>query len=415
MTQRLKLVIVGHLDHGKSTLIGRLLFDSGSLPEGLIEEIRDLARSDNLPEFAHVMDHLQEEREQEMTIDTSQIFFRTQCKSYAIIDTPGHREFIRNMITGASQAEAAILILSASEGIKEQTKRHAYVLSMLGIRQVILAINKMDLIGYDCNRFEGLKAQALTFLHRLQIKPAYVIPISAMQGDNIATRSDNTGWYLGPSILEALDSFQITQEALDRPLRLPIQDIYQIDHKEILVGRIASGKVSKGDEVIILPSGVRTRISSVELFQQEAVEAFAGQSIGITLEDRASPRRGQIICHPGPFPKITQKIDPYIFWISTSPLRVSDDLSLRCATQETGVSVQKIQTRLDSSTLQVIQNDAHTLEETNIGKVILRLQNPLVFEDFNEVAELGRFVLLRDKTVCAGGILTRSSEWLDHL
>ncbi|PIU86687.1 MAG: elongation factor Tu, partial [Deltaproteobacteria bacterium CG06_land_8_20_14_3_00_44_19] len=262
----LPIVIVGHVDHGKSTLIGRLLYDTDSLPTDIMEEIeKSLKESDNPSEFAYITDHLEEERMEKMTIDTAQSFFKTDKRHYAIIDTPGHREFIKNMITGTSQAEAAILIVSALEGIEEQTKRHAYILGMLGIKQVILAINKMDLVNYSQNRFEELKCKLLSFLHSLEIKPNHAIPISARLGYNIAKAGGNMGWYNGPTIFEALDQLETKEDPVLKPLRFPIQDTYISDQKKILVGRVLSGKVQMGDEVVILPSKAKTRIESIEV------------------------------------------------------------------------------------------------------------------------------------------------------
>src|SRR3990172_1768523 len=302
--KKLKLVIVGHVDHGKSTLIGRLLYDSGSLPQGLMEEIeQSLVQLGKPVEFAYIMYHLEEERIEEKTIDTAQSFFKTDNRNYVIIDTPGHKEFIKNMLTGASQADAAILIVSAIEGIEEQTRRHAYILGMLGLKQVILAINKMDLINYSQTRFQELKNEALLFLDSMKIKPQRIIPISAKQGDNIGSVSGNMSWYQGPFILEALDQFNIRESLNDKPFRFPIQDVYYdvlrstcdvpaerrtSNVEPILVGRVSSGKIRVGDEVIIFPTKTRTRVKSIEIFHKEKdikLEAEAGESIGVTLED----------------------------------------------------------------------------------------------------------------------------------
>ncbi len=258
--QKLKFVIVGHVDHGKSTLIGRLLYDTNSLPEGKIEEIKQLCESLGKDiEFGYVMDHLEEERDQGITIDTAQTFFSTEKRDYVIIDAPGHVEFVKNMISGASQAEAAVLIVDAEEGVKEQTKRHAYILGMLGLSQVIVVINKMDLVDYAPQRFESVKRELLEFLSNINIRPSYVIPISAKKGDFIANKTGNVDWYDGPTLLEALDTFRTRESANEKPLRYVVQDVYSFD-KRIIAGRVESGIIRKGDRIKVLPSGEETRV-----------------------------------------------------------------------------------------------------------------------------------------------------------
>ena len=400
------IAIVGHIDHGKSTLIGRLLYDTDSLPTDIMEEIeKSLKESDNPSEFAYITDHLEEERMEKMTIDTAQSFFKTDKRHYAIIDTPGHREFIKNMITGTSQAEAAILIVSALEGIEEQTKRHAYILGMLGIKQVILAINKMDLVNYSQNRFEELKCKLLSFLHSLEIKPNHAIPISARLGYNIAKAGGNMGWYNGPTIFEALDQLETKEDPVLKPLRFPIQDTYISDQKKILVGRVLSGKVQMGDEVVILPSKAKTRIESIEVYQNTKDVAEAGDSIGIVLQDDLAPKRGEVICHPQYSPEIKTRINANIFWMSYDPLQAKDQLTIRCATAEEHCHIERIEQRIDSSTLEIIENHSNILRETDVGKVTISIDRPMVLEDFNEIEGLGRFVLTRSGEICAGGII----------
>ncbi|MBI4620278.1 MAG: GTP-binding protein [Desulfobacterales bacterium] len=402
----LPIAIVGHIDHGKSTLIGRLLYDADSLPSCLMEEIKQGMKESGKPaEFAYIMDHLEEERMEKMTIDTAQSFFKTDKRHYAIIDTPGHVEFIKNMITGTSQAEAAILIVSALEGMEEQTKRHAYILGMLGLKQVILAINKMDLVNYSHDRFEELKCKVSSFLHSLEIKPNHAIPISARVGDNIAKAGGNMRWYNGPTIFEALDKLKTKEDSVLKPLRFPIQDTYILDQKKILVGRVVSGKAQRGNEVLILPSKAKTRIESIEVYQDTKDVAEAGESIGIVLKDELTLKRGEVICdlqHPS---EIETKINANIFWMLPKPLQAESQLTIRCATAEECCHIERIEERIDSSTLEIIENDSNILRETEVGKVTISIDSPMVFEDFNETEELGRFVLTRSGEICAGGII----------
>ncbi len=232
--EHMNIVIVGHVDHGKSTIIGRLLYDTNSLPDGKVEELKATCDLLGKPlEFAFILDNLEEEMKQGITIDTTQIFFKTKKRDYVIIDAPGHVEFVKNMITGASQAECALLIVDAKEGVKEQTKRHAYILSLLGLKQVAVIINKMDLVEYKKVRYDEVVNELKSFLTSIKITPSFVIPISAMNGENIAKRSENMFWYNGPTILEALDTFKIKAELEGLPMRYSVQDEFKFDENRI--------------------------------------------------------------------------------------------------------------------------------------------------------------------------------------
>jgi sulfate adenylyltransferase large subunit len=403
--EKLKFVIVGHIDHGKSTLIGRLLYDTDSLPEGKIEEIRQICESLGKDlEFGYVMDHLEEERDQGITIDTAQTFFNTEKRDYVIIDAPGHVEFLKNMISGASQAEAAVLIVDAEEGVKEQTKRHAYILGMLGLDQVIVVINKMDLVGYNLDRFDSVKNDLLEFLSAIDIEPSYMIPISAKQGDFIASRTSKMDWYQGPTLLDALNTFKTKESARDKPLRFVVQDVYNFD-KRIMVGRVESGIMRKGDRIKILPSGEETRVRSVEEFLKDVTEAEAGKSTGITTEDKLFIDRGDVIVHDGDLPVITDRVRANIFWMDRTPYKKGESIRFRCATQEVSCEIEKINRVINSSTLELISEDATEIKNREVADIIIRTDKPVVVENFNEIEELGRFVLGREDTL-AGGIIT---------
>lgn len=401
----MKIVIVGHVDHGKSTLIGRLFYDTDSLPESKIEEIKKTCEALGREiEFGFIMDNLREEREQGITIDTTQAFFKTDKRDYVIIDAPGHKEFIKNMITGASQAESAILIIDADEGVQEQTKRHAYILSMLGLNQVIVVINKMDLVGYKQERFEEVKKNALRFLDSINIKPGYVIPISAKDGDNIAKRSKNIDWYKDKTVLESLDTFKIKLSQENKALRFPVQDVYKIDNKRIIAGRIESGAIKTGDEVVLLPSETKTRVKSIEMFGKGDVkESFAGESTGITTTEPVFVDRGIVICHDKA--KVTNTINANVFWMSKRPLDKNENIIFKCATQEVSCKIDKILRRIDSSSLETIEENSDKLENNEVGKVILKTNEDVVIDNFNDIPELGRFVLERGTDICAGGTI----------
>ncbi|HID27713.1 MAG TPA: GTP-binding protein [Methanosarcinales archaeon] len=405
----LKFVIVGHVDHGKSTLIGRLLYDTNSLPDGKIEEIKQICESLGKDiEFSYVMDHLEEERDQGITIDTAQIFFSPEKRGYVIVDAPGHVEFIKNMITGASQAEAAVLIVDAEEGVKEQTKRHAYILSMLGLNQVIVVVNKMDLVDYDQRRFDAVKKELLKFLSEINIKPSYVIPISAKEGDFVARKTGNMNWYDGPTVLEALDTFRTKESARDKPLRYVVQDVYDFDRR-IVVGRVESGLIRQGDKIKILPSGEETSVKTIEEYLKDVSEAEAGKSIGITTEDKLFIDRGDVIVHDTDMPVVTDEIRANIFWMDRIPFKKGEGIWFRCATQEIACEIEKINKVINSSTLELIGEDVEEIKNREVADIIIRTEKPVVVENFNKIQELGRFVLVREDT-CAGGIITELEE-----
>ncbi|MFP4197947.1 MAG: sulfate adenylyltransferase subunit 1, partial [Methanomassiliicoccales archaeon] len=385
----LKFVIVGHIDHGKSTLIGRLLYDTDSLPEGKIEEIREVcdALGKDL-EFGYVMDHLEEERDQGITIDTAQIFFDSEKRNYVIIDAPGHVEFVKNMITGASQAEAAILIVDADEGVKEQTRRHAYILSLLGLSQVMVVINKMDLVEYSHERFEEVKSDITQFLNSIGISPSYIVPISAKEGDFVSNRTDNMPWYQGVTALEGLDAFESRPSSMNRPLRFVVQDVVN-PGKRIIVGRVESGLLRPGQEVVLLPSMERTQIGSLEEFQADPEEAEPGKAIGLTTKDKVFVDRGNVISDPEDMPQVTDEIRGNVFWMDPQPYGKGDALFFRCGTQEVPCTLERIHTLLDSSSLEIISEDADEIGNREVADVTIRTDKPVVVENFMETQEIG--------------------------
>jgi sulfate adenylyltransferase large subunit len=403
----LSFVIVGHVDHGKSTLIGRLLYDTDSLPPDKIEEVQKAsAKAGKETEFAFLLDHLEEERKQGITIDTTQVFFKTGKRRYVIIDAPGHVEFVKNMITGASQAEAAVLIIDVAEGVKEQTKRHSYMLSLLGLHQVVVVLNKMDLVDFSQEHFNTVKKNAAKWLKSINIEPIFYIPISAIKGDNIAARSEKLRWYAGPTFLESLDTLQNKQPPQNKSLLLPIQDVYKIGEKRISAGRVEAGVIEKGAKVKILPSGQVTTIKSIEKFLKDTDKAVASECIGITTVDSVFLDRGDVLCLPQAQPTLTDKIAASIFWMIKKDFNKGQKLNIRCATQETSCKIETINKRIDSSTLEVIEEDAEVLKNLEVAEVIIKTKKPVVIKDFNDVQELGRFVLVQDENICAGGIIT---------
>jgi small GTP-binding protein len=402
----LKLVIVGHLDHGKSTLIGRLLHDTGSLSPEKLEEIRQVSRERGREmEYAHLMDHLQEERLDEMTIDTAQAFFRTPRRDYVIIDAPGHRELMRNMVTGTAQAEAAVLVVDVCEGVREQTQRHAHFLSLMGIRQVVVWINKMDKVHHDRAQFEAVAEAAGHYLKAVGLVPAACVPGSALLGENVEHRAGGMDWYAGPILLEALDALQTTARTVAGPLRFPVQDVYALDGgKKLLVGRIESGCLRSGQELLFLPSGLKSRVTAVEVFGQERAEAVSGECIGLALDCAELPSRGEVGC-AGTLPKPTRRFRAGVFWMSGDVCRKGEPLLVRLSTQGVPGRVESIERRINSASLETLAAPADRLEETELGEVVLALDRPLVAELPSSVPELGRLILARGLETAAGGLV----------
>ena len=405
--ESMKIVIVGHMDHGKSTLIGRLLYETGSLSPDRMEVVRKTCVEMGKPvEFAFVMDHLREERERGMTIDTAQTFFHTPRRDYVIIDAPGHKEFMKNMITGASQAETSILVLDVNEGVMEQTRRHAYVLGMLNLKKNILVLNKMDLVGYREEKFEEARSVIGPFLARLGIIPAFIVPVSAATGDNFVSRSGKMPWYAGPTLVGTLDAMEKDRDLREKPLRMPVQDVYDRDGTRIVAGRIESGTLREGDAVRIMPGEGRATVAMVLEFGAERTAAEAGECIGLVLSGDAAPRRGDVLSAVDDLPRIGTAVTANLFWMSPQKLDIGETLTLRLGTQETPCRVGEIRKRIDSSTLEVLSENARTIEETEVGEVLIMADHPLAFELFGDIPELGRFVIERANDIVAGGIIT---------
>ncbi|HUV63795.1 MAG TPA: GTP-binding protein [Sedimentisphaerales bacterium] len=411
MRENLKFVAVGHVDHGKSTLIGRLLYDTNSLPPDKIEEVRKASEeAEGVPEFAFVMDHLEEERKNRITIDTAQIFFKTAKRDYTIIDAPGHKQFLKNMITGSTQAEAALLLVDALEGLREQTHRHAFMLSLLGIRQVIVVINKMDLVDYSQEHFDQLSEKVTARLREFgtEVPPEMIIPIAARLGHNVAGRSDKLSWYKGMTLLEALDQLQSSGTTEKDALRFPVQDIYDVDGQKVLVGRVASGTIEAGQEVIFHPSGKSAVIAEIKKLGERPQRAVAGESVGLVLKDGGALKalkRGEVACPVDSSLNVSNTVVATVFWMSGQPLQKGQTLDFKCATQQMPCKVRKISDRINSSSLELIASDADELRETEVAKLTLKMNSCVSTDPFEQIAEMGRFVLMRDNDTVAGGVV----------
>ena len=405
------IVIVGHVDHGKSTIIGRLLADTGSLPEGKLEQIKDLcARTAKPFEYAFLLDALKDERAQGITIDAARVFFRTPKRRYLILDAPGHIEFLKNMITGAARADAALRVIDAEEGLRENTRRHASMLSMLGVRQIAVVVNKMDLVGCRQEAFDEFARELGDFLATIDMTPAAIIPVIGREGDNLAIRSATMSWYTGPTVLEALDAFRSQGEAVDGPFRMPVQAVFKFtndgDDRRIVAGTIDSGRVRVGDEVVFHPSGKRTRVKSLEAFNRVAPSvAGAGESAGFTLAQQIYVTRGEVATlAQEPQPVTATRIRASIFWLGARPLEVGRNYALKLGTARVSVHLEHIERVLDASTLASV-TDRISVLRNEVADCVLKLRHPIAFDRASELAATSRFVLVDNFSISGGGVV----------
>jgi len=410
LVDQLKIVIVGHVDHGKSTFIGRLFYDTHSLPEGKYEQLVESCKRRGVPfEFANLMDSLQAERDQNITIDTAQIWFNTARRQVVIIDAPGHKEFLKNMITGAASAHAALLLIDANEGVQEQSRRHGYMLHLLGIKQIIVLVNKMDLKDYDQKVFQNIEKEYRAFLKQFGLEPKTFIPISAREGDNVANRSPKMPWFQGQTVLEAIDGFEPAKPSDDLPLRFPLQDIYRFDHRRILAGRIVSGTIKVGDKLVFAPGTKTSVVKSIERWNPAVAvsdEVKAGESVGITLTEQIFVERGQVAFHETNPVIQKRQFKARLFWMGRNPLRLKKKYKIKLTTQEVECEIKSIDKIIDASTLGEVAEKRDYLLKNDVAELTIQTRYPLAFDNSNRVVETGRFVIVDDREVSGGGIIS---------
>jgi bifunctional enzyme CysN/CysC len=406
-TEQLKIVIVGHVDHGKSTLVGRLFHDTGSLPDGKFEKIKASCEKRGMPfEWAFLMDGLQAERDQNITIDTAQIWFRTPKRQYVIIDAPGHKEFLKNMVTGAANAQAALLLIDANEGVQEQSRRHGFLLSLLGVKQVAVVVNKMDLKGYSDKVFKSIEDEYRIFLTQLGVVPRLFIPIAAYHGENIATKSTKMPWYNGPTVLEALDQFEVAPPEKNLPLRFAIQDVYRFDARRILAGRVESGTIKVGDTILFSPRNKISHVKSIEGWPGEGRQsASAGESIGITLAEQIFVERGQMGSHEQDAPIETDVFNAKLFWLGRQNLEVGRRVKLKLASTEVECHIQSIDKIIDASTLAEKKQDH--IARNDVAEITVRTKSPIALDNYDRIVPTGRFVIVDKHMVCGGGVISK--------
>jgi len=403
----LNIVIVGHVDHGKSTVIGRLFADTGALPEGKLEQIREMCRRNSKPfEYAFLLDALKDERSQGITIDTARAFFKTEKRGYIIIDAPGHIEFLKNMITGASRAEAGFLVIDANEGIQENSRRHGYMLSMLGIAQIAVLVNKMDLVGYSEDIYNNIVAEYTGFLKKINIEPKSFTPVSAMEGDNIASKSPNMPWYGGMTALEVLDSFDDAAQACDLPFRMAVQDVYKFtasgDDRRIIAGTVDAGVLCSGDEIVFYPSGKKTTVKSIE------APARAGYAAGFTITEQIYIRRGELCVKSDEKikPSVSTTFKTSLFWLGKEPMTKNKTYSLKIGTSKTDVRLKDIIKVIDAASLG--ETGGEMINRHEVAECVLETERPIAFDTADIMAPTSRFVVVDKYEISGGGIITEA-------
>lgn len=414
--EQMNIVVIGHVDHGKSTVIGRLMADTRSLPEGKLEQVKARCARDARPfEYAFLLDALKDEQAQGITIDSARCFFRSAKREYIIIDAPGHIEFLRNMISGAARAEAALLIIDAKEGVQENSRRHGYLLSMLGIRQVAVCVNKMDLADYSQAVFESIRDEYRAFLKQIGVEPLDVIPCSAREGDNIVGKSDRMPWYQGPSTLDIVDRFTIEQDTIEKPFRFPVQDVYKFtasgDNRRIVAGRIETGRINVGDDVVFLPSEKRSKIASIEGFNVPVQKrAYAGQSTGFTLTEQVYVNPGELMCKAsGQRAQTGSHLAVNLFWMNRQPMIYNKKYKIKLAGARMPVWLREVVTVLDASELTTSSN-RQQIERHDVAECILETLKPIAFDLSTEIAQTGRFVIIDNYEIAGGGVVLKAVE-----
>jgi len=412
--EHLNLVFIGHVDSGKSTSVGRILYETGAISEQVLNKLKEEAAKIGKAtfEFAFVMDALKEERERGVTIDIAHREFETPKYYCTIIDAPGHRDFVKNMITGASQADAAVLVVSTKDGVQPQTKEHAFLAKVLGIGQIAINMNKMDAVGYKKEEYDKVKAEVEKLLKSVGYKTETInfVPCSGYVGDNLTKKSTNMPWYTGPTLVEVIDTFKVPPKPIDKPLRLPIQDVFTITgHGTVPVGRVETGKLKPGDSVIVMPSGVKGEVKKIEMHHQELAEALPGDNIGFNLKgvDKKDIKRGDVIGPVSNPPTVAAEFTAQIV-VLNHPTAISVGYTpvFHVHTAQFAAKVIELVERKDPKTGQTAQAKPDFIKTGDIAIVKIQPLKAIVVEKFSEFPPLGRFAL-RDmgQTVAAGVIL----------
>jgi elongation factor 1-alpha len=409
---RINLVVVGHKDHGKSTLIGRLLYDSKAVRQQQIDEIRtELTPSGKPFEFAFLLDSLEEERQGGLTIDIMQTPFTSQKYLYTIIDCPGHREFIKKMLTGASQADAAVLVASAKEGIEPQTRQHALLIKTLGIQQLVVAINKMDAVAYRESSYQTIGAELTPLLQGLGYHHVPMIPVSAMNGDNVHAKTEKTTWYTGPTLIDALDeTIRPPTPPANKPLRAVVQDTYPYEGTQTIIAcKIETGTLQTQTNVVFNPLGQTGRLNQILAYGSDVEHAEPGDPVGLIVDGVDAVERGDVLSYPHNQPNVVTHLVAEVILFSDTPLQEGDEITLRYGTAEKQCRVHKIQSEIDPIRLTISSQNPRLLRGNSVGVIELSPQEPLCLEKYSDVPQLGRFIIEDKKGAVAAGIVLETT------
>lgn len=413
--ERLGVVVAGHVDHGKSTVVGHLLAASGVLPKGRLEQVQaTCARLGRPFEYAFLLDALKDEQAQGITIDAARVFFRSARREYVVIDAPGHLEFLKNMVSGASRADAALLVVDAHAGVEDSTRRHAALLSMLGLTQVAVLVNKLDLVGRDAAVFARLERELRALLDEVGLRPRAVIPVSGRDGDNLASRGAAMPWYDGPTVLDALDGFALPPRRVDAPFRLWVQDVYKFsdggDARRIVAGTVESGAVSAGDELVFFPSGKRAQLATLEAFPgPPPARAEAGEATGFTLAQPVYVPRGELATRADqPAPKASARLRASLLWLARAPLTATSELHLRLGTSRVAARLERVHRVLADGLASVEGRDEVRRHE--LAECTLVLERAVAFDVDAALPDTGRFVLVQDFEVVGGGVVREALD-----
>ena len=405
----LRFMTAGSVDDGKSTLIGRLLYDSKQVLDDQLEHVAEVSRRRGGTELdlALLTDGLRAEREQGITIDVAYRYFKTPARRFIIADCPGHQQYTRNMVTGASTADLAVVLLDARKGVLEQSKRHVFISALLGIPHVVVAVNKMDLVDYDEARFEEIVADFAPFMEKLGVRDWVDIPLSALRGDNVVNRSQRMPWYDGPALLTHLEQVEVSYDHPDDvPARLPVQWVIRTGGSRGeyrgYAGQIASGALHEGEEVVVLPAGQRTRIAAIDTYDGQLQEAVAPLSVTLRLEDDLDVARGEMICAVADAPLVTRDIEADVCWMTSEPLRAGGRYIIKHTTHTAVARIDGVLDRVDVETFER-DGSPEQLALNDIGRVALRTSEPLAFDPYARNRRTGSFILVDEATNATAG------------
>lgn len=411
--EQMNLAIIGHVDHGKSTVLGRMLYETGSLSQDKVEKIhKECSQKAKVFEYAFLIDALKDEQSQGITIDMARCFLKTTKRRYMVIDTPGHIEFLKNMVTGVAKAQAALLVIDAKEGLQENSFRHGYLSSFLGIKQLLVVVNKMDLCQYSREVFEKIALSFNQFLKTVGIVPQAFIPVSGRCGDNILSLSTKMSWYKGLPLVEHMDAFSPELAPDEKPLRFPIQDIYKFtqkkDDRRIYAGTIETGSLSLGDEVVFMPSMKRSTVASFEAFSAPKKEqAFAGEAVGITLKKQVYVRSGEVLClASGNQARVCRRFVANIFWFSPKKMCMQNRYLLRLGSQKLPVSFKTVERVMDATCLS-LEAKQKEIRHNDVAECVLETSAPIALDLYGDISALGRFVIFKDYDIVAAGAVSK--------